>query len=86
MGFFSLTQRDRRQLSANLWRAKQVLRRNTKPIWCACICPFICIAIVVLMRMTVLDPFPEGSNAFDKYAVVSSETNATNYWVDGDEQ
>ena len=38
------------------------------------------------MRATVLGPIAMGSNAFDKYAVVSSDTASTNYWVDGDEQ
>ena len=82
----TLNRRDRRQLGANLWRAKQVLSRNTGPLWCACICPLICIALVILMRITVLAPIPMSGQAFDKFAVVSSETNSTNYWVDGDEQ
>ena len=38
------------------------------------------------MRFTVLGPTTMGTQAFDKFAVVSSETAATTYWADGDEE
>ena len=80
-----LNKRDRRQLYANLWRAKNALNRNSRPLGIACLCPLICVGMVIIMKLYFLAPVQYNILPFDQYAVVSSETNPTNYWVDGNE-
>ena len=80
-----LNKRDRTQLYANLWRSKNALSRNSRPLGLACIVPLICVGIVIVMKLYFVGPVQYNIYPFDQYAVVSSETNPTNYWVDGNE-
>ena len=77
-----LTNRDRRQLSANLWRAKVVVGRNRKQATQHLITPVIYTAILIYMAESVLKPTTIDIPAMGTYGVFSSNTSSTSYFID----
>ena len=74
-----LNERDRRQLSTNLWRSRLVLGRNKCAIVKAMLVPLIVLGVLVLTLLLIKN---EALNlvGVEQY-IVASSTPETNYFI-----
>ena len=81
-----LSVRDCRQLKANLWRSKTVLRREPGRVRAAFLQPIIFLSALLILNFTAFKPTMEETLPFEAndWTVTTSETNAISTWP-GDE-
>ena len=77
-----LSARDRRQLNANLWRTKSVLKREPGRIRASFFHPVTFLSIVMILNYTVFHSVEEQIMPFeaDDWTVTSSGTPAISTW------
>ena len=77
-----LSERDRRQLKANLWRTKTVLGRQKGKVQTQLIQPIVLLSILVILKFTVMISKESKITPFadNDWTVTNSATPGTSTW------